>query len=305
MVMTGRVADGADWHPHIREKLRRSALAKRFKNTKDPFRIVIVRNLDDRLRRPCMHALYLDKPLAGHNLMQAIARVHRVYGEKPGGLIVDLIGLADPLADALATSANATGDSDEPIKELQDEAIPAMRSALEQLRGFFHGYDYSAALDQWHSVCDFVSGKALAAGGLPTNIPTVSVWSRSESEEEPTASASSLSERDAEPAGVLRVYLGAVDHVLDVAQNATPLHYQSSRHTPCAETVNKQTFLKLSGRHMECACYCTAFALAVPREETQEITPHLAFFTRIATMIRKRLADEAGPAPARETSLPL
>ena len=77
---------------------------------------------------------------------------------------MDLIGLADPLADALAMYANATGDSDKPIKELQDEAIPAMRSAFEQLRGFFHGYDYSAALGQWPSVCDFVSGKALAAG---------------------------------------------------------------------------------------------------------------------------------------------
>jgi type I restriction enzyme, R subunit len=71
---------------------------------------------------------------------------------KPGGLIVDLIGLADPLADALATYANATGARDKPIKELQDEAIPAMRSAFEQLRGFFHGYDYSAALGQWHSL---------------------------------------------------------------------------------------------------------------------------------------------------------
>lgn len=73
---------------------------------------------------------------------------------------MDLIGLADPLADARATYANMTGESDKPIKELQDEAIPAIRSAFEQLRGFFHGYDYSAVLDQWHSVCDFVSGKA-------------------------------------------------------------------------------------------------------------------------------------------------
>ena len=110
--------------------------------------------------------MYLDKPLAGHNLMPVIARVNRVCGEKPGGLIVDLIGVADPLADALATYANATGARDKPIKELQDEAIPAMRSAFEQLRGFFHGYDYSAAFD-------------------------------------------------AEPVNVLRVYLGAVDHVLD------------------------------------------------------------------------------------------
>ena len=90
--------------------------------------------------------------------------MNRVYGEKPGGVIVDLIGLGDPLADALATYAYATGTRDKPIKELQDEAIPAMRSAFEQLRGFFHGYDYSAAVGQWHSVCDFVSGKALAAG---------------------------------------------------------------------------------------------------------------------------------------------
>lgn len=79
------------------------------------------------------------------------------------------LSVADPLADALATYANATGESDKPIKELQDEAIPAMRSAFEQLRGFFHGCDYTAALD-------------------------------------------------AEPANVLRVYLGAVDHVLDVGQ---------------------------------------------------------------------------------------
>ena len=101
--------------------------------------------LDEPMKRA--RTMYLDKPLAGHNLMQAIARVNRVYGEKPAGLIVDLIGLADPLADALATYANATVESDKPIKELQDEAILAMRSAFEQLGGFFHGYDYSAALD--------------------------------------------------------------------------------------------------------------------------------------------------------------
>jgi type I restriction enzyme R subunit len=102
--------------------------------------------------------------------MQAIARVNRVYGEKPGGLVVDLIGLADPLADALATYANATGETDRPVKELQDEAIPAMRSAFEQLQAFFHGCNYASALE-------------------------------------------------AEPANVLRVYLRAIDHVLDVKHN--------------------------------------------------------------------------------------
>ena len=88
---------------------------------------------------PAAHTMYLDKPLAGHNLMQAIARVKRVYGEKPDGLVVDLIGLTDQLADALATYANATGESDKPIKELQDEAIPAMLSAFELLRVFSTG----------------------------------------------------------------------------------------------------------------------------------------------------------------------
>ena len=78
---------------------------------------------------------------------QAIAQVNRVCGAKSGGLVVDLIGLADPLADVLATYPNATGESDKPIKELQDEAIPAMRSAFELLCGFYHGLDYLAALD--------------------------------------------------------------------------------------------------------------------------------------------------------------
>jgi type I restriction enzyme, R subunit len=150
--------------------------------------------------------------------------VNRVFGEKPGGLIVDLIGLADPLADALATYANATGETDKPVKELQDEAIPAMRSAFEQLRAFFHGCDYAAALD-------------------------------------------------AEPANVLRVYLGAIDHVLDVKHNV-------------GEETGWRRFRGMVKR------LATGFALAVPREETREIAPHLAFFQRVAAMIRKRLADE-------------
>ncbi len=230
VIMTGGPDDPEHMAKHVRSKAQRKALAARFKDPADDFRVAIV--VDMWLTGfdvPCAHTMYLDKPLAGHNLMQAIARVNRVYGEKPGGLIVDLIGLADPLADALAMYANATGDNDKPIKELQDEAIPAMRSAFEQLRGFFHGYDYSAALD-------------------------------------------------AEPVNVLRVYLGAIDHVLDVGQNV-------------GEETGWKRFRGMVKR------LSTAFALAVPREETKEITPHLAFFQRIAAMIRKRLADDAGPTP--------
>ncbi len=227
VIMTGGPDDPEHMVRHVRSKAQRKALAARFKDPADDFRVAIV--VDMWLTGfdvPCAHTMYLDKPLAGHNLMQAIARVNRVYGDKPGGLIVDLIGLADPLADALATYANATGESDKPIKKLQDEAIPAMRSAFEQLRGFFHGCDYSSALN-------------------------------------------------AEPVNVLRVYLGAIDHVLDVGQMV-------------GEDTGWKRFHGMVKR------LSTAFALAVPREETKEITPHLAFFQRIAAMIRKRLADDAG-----------
>ncbi len=228
VIMTGGPDDPPHMLKHVRSKAQRKALADRFKDPADDFRIAIV--VDMWLTGfdvPCAHTMYLDKPLAGHNLMQAIARVNRVYGQKPGGLIVDLIGLADPLADALALYANATGETDKPIKELQDEAIPAMRSAFEQLRGFFHGCDYAAALD-------------------------------------------------AQQANVLRVYLRAIDHVLDLAQSV-------------GEESGWKRFRGMVKR------LSTAFALAVPREETREITPHLAFFQRVAAMIRKRLADEADP----------
>jgi type I restriction enzyme R subunit len=228
VIMTGGPDDPPHMAKHVRSKAQRKALAARFKDPADDFRVAIV--VDMWLTGfdvPCAHTMYLDKPLAGHNLMQAIARVNRVYGEKPGGLIVDLIGLADPLADALKTYANATGESEKPIKELQDEAIPAMRSAFEQLKNFFHGFDYSPALA-------------------------------------------------AEPANVLRVYLGAIDHVLDVGQSA-------------GDETGWQRFRGMVKR------LSTAFALAVPREETKEITPHLAFFQRTAAMIRKRLADDAEP----------
>lgn len=229
VIMTGRPDDEESVARHVRSKAERKALADRFKDPADNFRLALV--VDMWLTGfdvPCAHTMYLDKPLAGHNLMQAIARVNRVYGEKPGGLIVDLIGLADPLADALATYANATGESDKPIKELQDEAIPAMQSAFEQLRGFFHGYDYAAALD-------------------------------------------------VAPASLLHVYLGAIDHALDIQQRV-------------GEKSGWERFREMVKR------LSTAFALAVPREETKAIAPHLAFFQQVVAMIRKRLAEDGGPS---------
>lgn len=96
---------------------------------------------------PSAHTMYLDKPLAGHNLMQAIARVNRVYGDKPGGLIVDTINLTDELADALATYADASGKDDKPVQQVQDEAVPMMEEAFAAVRDFFAGFHYEAALN--------------------------------------------------------------------------------------------------------------------------------------------------------------
>ncbi|MBX3409848.1 MAG: type I restriction endonuclease subunit R [Phycisphaeraceae bacterium] len=147
VVVTGGPDDPEPLRSHVRSKAQRQRLAERFKDPADELRLVIV--VDMWLTGfdvPSAHTMYLDKPLAGHNLMQAIARVNRVYGEKPGGLIVDMLGLADQLADALATYAQATGEDEKPIREIQNEAVPAMQAAFEKLVGFIHGFDYARAL---------------------------------------------------------------------------------------------------------------------------------------------------------------
>jgi type I restriction enzyme, R subunit len=98
VVMTGSVADPADWQPHIRNKSRREALANRFRDPRDPFRVVIVRDMWlTGFDAPSLHTMYVNKPMRGHGLMQAIARVNRVFTDKPGGLVVDYLGLADEL----------------------------------------------------------------------------------------------------------------------------------------------------------------------------------------------------------------
>jgi type I restriction enzyme R subunit len=147
VVITGTGDDPEPIRSHVRAKAARKRLAERFKAADDELRLVIV--VDMWLTGfdcPPAHTMYLDKPLAGHSLMQAIARVNRVYGEKPGGLIVDMLGLADQLADALATYTQA-GGTGQAVREVQDEAVPAMQVAFEKLRGFFHGCEYEKALD--------------------------------------------------------------------------------------------------------------------------------------------------------------
>lgn len=143
VIMTGSAADPAHWQPHIRSKSRREELAKRFKDAKDPFKVVIVRDMWlTGFDAPCLHTMYADKPMRGHGLMQAIARVNRVFKDKPGGLIVDYLGLAQELKQALATYSESGGKGQTAID--QGEAVALMQEKYEICAAFFHGFDYSA-----------------------------------------------------------------------------------------------------------------------------------------------------------------
>ncbi len=143
IIMTGSAADGPEWQPHIRNKQRRRELANRFKDPKDPFSLVIVRDMWlTGFDAPCMHTMYADKPMRGHGLMQAIARVNRVFRDKPGGLVVDYLGLADQLKQALATYTESGGKGQPSIDTA--EAIAALQEKVEVARGIMHGFDWSA-----------------------------------------------------------------------------------------------------------------------------------------------------------------
>src|SRR5205807_1091075 len=142
IVMTCSAEDGPDWQQHIRNKDKRRALAARFKDSKDPFKIVIVRDMWlTGFDAPSLSTMYVDKPMRGHGLMQAIARVNRVFRDKPGGLVVDYLGLADQLKQALADYTESGGEG-KPVFE-QEEAVAKMLELYEVSSGMFHGFDYS------------------------------------------------------------------------------------------------------------------------------------------------------------------
>jgi type I restriction enzyme, R subunit len=124
IVMTGSAEDGPDWQQHIRNKEKRRKLAARFKDPKDPFKIVIVRDMWlTGFDAPVLSTMYVDKPMRGHGLMQAIARVNRVFRDKPGGLVVDYLGLADQLKYALATYTQSGGKGDPSIDTAKAIAV--------------------------------------------------------------------------------------------------------------------------------------------------------------------------------------
>ena len=143
VVMTGSASDPPDWQPHIRNKPRREALAKRFRDAEDPLRIVLVRDMWlTGFDAPSLHTMYVDKPMRGHGLMQAIARVNRVFKDKPGGLVVDYLGLANELKQALATYTESGGHGRTAVD--QDEAVALMVEKHEVCCGILHGLDWSA-----------------------------------------------------------------------------------------------------------------------------------------------------------------
>jgi type I restriction enzyme R subunit len=141
VIMTGSASDPLDWQEHIRNKPRRKVIGDRLKDLKDSLKLVIVRDMWlTGFDAPCLHTLYIDKPMNGHNLMQAIARVNRVFGDKQGGLVVDYIGIAQDLKKALAIYTEAKGKGQ--LTFDQSEAIAKMLDFYEIVVDMFGKFDY-------------------------------------------------------------------------------------------------------------------------------------------------------------------
>jgi type I restriction enzyme R subunit len=144
IVMTGAASDPLAWQQHIGAKRRRDGLAKRARDPQDPLRLVLVRDMWlTGFDAPCMNTMYIDKPMRGHGLMQAIARVNRVFRDKPGGLVVDYIGIVQNLKKALGDYTESDRDKTGIDEE---QAVAAMLERYEIVSGIFHGFDYSPGI---------------------------------------------------------------------------------------------------------------------------------------------------------------
>ena len=142
IIMTGNATDPLDWQPHIRNKQRREAIGERFKNPKDALELVIVRDMWlTGFDVPCLHTMYVDKHMHAHGLMQAIARVNRVFRDKPGGLVVDYLGIAQELKKALSAYTEGGGEGD--LTRPQHEAVEVMLRKHQECRALFEGFDWS------------------------------------------------------------------------------------------------------------------------------------------------------------------
>jgi len=142
VIMTGSASDESHFQPHLYSKKQKKRLERRFKDPNDPLKLVIVRDMWlTGFDAPPVHTMYVDKPMRGHNLMQAIARVNRVFKDKPGGLVVDYIGIANELKAALKTYTESQGKGTP--TNLAAEALPRLMENLDIARGILHGFDYS------------------------------------------------------------------------------------------------------------------------------------------------------------------
>ena len=142
VVMTGSASDPVEWQKHIRGKNAREALANRFRNPDDPFRVVLVRDMWlTGFDAPSLHTMYVDKPMQGHGLFQAITRVNRVFKDKPGGLVADYLGLANDLRKAVENYTRSGGKGQAAFNKA--DAIAVMLEKYEVCCGMFHGFDWS------------------------------------------------------------------------------------------------------------------------------------------------------------------
>ena len=141
VIMTGSASDPVEWQEHIRNKPRRRDIGDRMKDPSDPLKLVIVRDMWlTGFDVPSLHTMYIDKPMRGHGLMQAIARVNRVFKDKPGGLVVDYLGIADDLKKALSEYTESGGEGKPTLD--QEEAVALMLEKYEVVTGMFHGFDF-------------------------------------------------------------------------------------------------------------------------------------------------------------------
>lgn len=141
VIMTGSATDKELLRPHLYSKQQKKRLENRFKDNEDPLKMVIVRDMWlTGFDAPCLHTMYVDKPMKGHNLMQAIARVNRVFRDKPGGLVVDYIGIANELKHALKNYAESKGKGS-PANRVE-EAFAVLLEKLDIVHSLFKGFDY-------------------------------------------------------------------------------------------------------------------------------------------------------------------
>ncbi len=162
IIMTGSASDKALLRPHIYPGQVKKRLEKRFKDPADPLKLVIVRDMWlTGFDAPCVHTLYVDKPMKGHNLMQAIARVNRVFKDKQGGLVVDYIGIANELKAALKEYTASKGRGQPTVDA--HEAYAVLEEKMDVLRALLHGYDWSSYLTGGHKLlagaCNHVLGQ--------------------------------------------------------------------------------------------------------------------------------------------------